>query len=128
MTEFVYLVVDFQFFFNVGVRARNVGFGLIIIVITDEKFDSVFGEKFAEFVAELRRKRLVVRDDERRTLQALDYVRHSKGLAAAGDSEQDFGGKTAFQTRSQTVDCRGLVAAGGELAYQFEGLHSPESF
>ena len=37
------LVVDREVFFNIGVRRRKVGFGLVVVVVGDEVFDGVFG-------------------------------------------------------------------------------------
>ena len=39
------LFVDRRFFFDVGVRGRNVGFRLVIVVIGNEILDRVFGKE-----------------------------------------------------------------------------------
>ncbi len=83
VAEFVYLVVYREVLFYISIRRRQVRLGLIVVVITDEKFDAVFGKELAELVTELSRKSLVMRKHERRALSALDDVRHGKGLAAA---------------------------------------------
>ena len=58
-----------DFLLDVGVRARHVGFGLVVVVIGDEVFDGVVREEALELAVELRCQRLVRREDERRALR-----------------------------------------------------------
>ena len=51
INRFVYA----RFFFDIGVAARDIGFGLIIVVIRYEIFDGIVGEKAFEFAVKLRR-------------------------------------------------------------------------
>ena len=64
MAELLNLLVDFNVFCDVGVGLRDVGFGLVVVVVTDEVFDRVFREKSLKLAVELRSQRLVVSDDE----------------------------------------------------------------
>ncbi len=73
---------------DVEVGLRDVGLGLVVVVVRDEVLDRVRGEELAELVAELRGKRLVVRDHERRALKLLDDPGHRRRLAGAGRAEQ----------------------------------------
>ena len=68
---------------------RDVGLRLVIVVIGDEVLDGVVGEEALELAVELRRKRLVRRQDQRRTLRLLDHLGHGEGFSGAGDAEQD---------------------------------------
>ena len=88
MAEFIYLVVYGKILFYIRVGGRNIGFGLIVIVIRHEKLHSVFGEKFAEFVAKLGGKRLVVRNNESGALHFFYDVCHSKGLARTRNAQK----------------------------------------
>ena len=45
VTKFIYFVVYGKIFFDIGIRRRYIRFGLIIIVVTNEIFNPVFGEK-----------------------------------------------------------------------------------
>ena len=74
-------VVDGRVLFNICVRVRDVRLGLIVIVVGDEILDGVFREKLAELRAELRGKRLVVREHERRAVQLRDDVCHRECFA-----------------------------------------------
>ncbi len=67
--QLVELVIDGGFFFDVEVGGGDVGFGLVVVVIGDEIFDRVVREEVLEFVIELGGQRLVVRHDERGTVQ-----------------------------------------------------------
>ena len=84
--------VDFlvhrRIFFDVGVGARDIGFGLVVIVIRDEIFHRVFGEEVFHLAVKLRRQRLVGRQDERRALHGFDHLRHGEGLAGTRDAQQ----------------------------------------
>ena len=59
MAHAVDLFVDHRLLFDVGIRPRDIGFRLVIIVIADEVLDCVFGKKSFEFPEKLRGKCLV---------------------------------------------------------------------
>ena len=73
---------------DVEVARRDVGLGLVVVVVRDEVLDRVLREELAELGVELRRERLVRRHDQRRPAEARDDVGHRVGLARAGDAEQ----------------------------------------
>ena len=81
VAQLVDVVVDRGVLLDEGVGLREVGLGLIVIVVGNEIFDGVVGEKPLEFVVELRREGLVVRDDQGRQLQTLDNICDAEGLA-----------------------------------------------
>ena len=87
-SQAVDLVVDRRFLLDVRVGSRNVSLRLVVVVVGDEILDGVFGEEVFELLVQLRGERLVVGDDERRALGALDDGSDGEGLAAAGDAEQ----------------------------------------
>ena len=66
MAQPVDLLVDRRVLLDVEVLRRDVGLGLVVVVVGDEVLDRVRREVRPELVAELRRQRLVVRDDQRR--------------------------------------------------------------
>ena len=59
-----------EFFLDVGVGARDVGLGLVVVVVGDEVLDRVVGEEALELAVELGGERLVGREDERGALGA----------------------------------------------------------
>ena len=74
-------VVDGGVLFNIRVRVRDVRLGLIVVIVGDEVFDGVFREKLAELRTELRGKRFVVREHERRAVQLRNDVCHRERFA-----------------------------------------------
>ena len=104
------LLVDRGFLLDVGVRARHIGFGLVVVVIGDEVFDGVVGEEALELAVELRRQRLVGREDQRRALRRLDDLGHGEGLAGAGDAEQHLVALVPVDAVDQLRDRGRLVA------------------
>ena len=83
MAQFINLVVDVYFLFDVQISGRNVTFRHVVVVVGNKKFHSVFGEKLTKFVAQLRRKRFVVANYQRRTVYVGNDVCHCKGFSAA---------------------------------------------
>ena len=88
MPEAIDLVVDRRVLLDVEVLRRDVGLGLVVVVVADEVLDGVLGEELAELVAELGGQRLVVGDDQRRALDPLDHAGHRERLAGPGRAEQ----------------------------------------
>ena len=88
MAHPVYLLVDARFFFDVRVRARHVGFRLVVVIVRDEILDRVVGKEAFELAVELSGERFVRRQDERRSLGFLNDVGHREGFARPGDAEQ----------------------------------------
>ncbi len=74
------------FLLDVGVRARHISLGLVVVVVADEIFDRVFGKEALELAIELRGEDLVRCEHQRRALQLLDHLGHGEGLAAARDA------------------------------------------
>ena len=126
MAELVDLVVDLKLLFDVCVGARNVRFRLIVVVVADEKLHAIVRKKLSELVAKLRRQRLVVRDDERGTLQARNDVSHRERLAAPRHAEKNFRGEPVFEPGGEFVNGGGLISARRITADKFERFHNPE--
>ena len=82
------LLVDRGVLLDVGVGLRDVGLGLVVVVVGDEVLDRVVGEQLAQLVGELGRERLVGLHHQHRPLQPLGHPRHGRGLAGAGGAEQ----------------------------------------
>ena len=67
---------------------RNVGFGLKVVVITNEVFHRVVREKRLEFLVELGCERLVVCQNQCGLAHILDDICHCKCLARTGHAEE----------------------------------------
>ena len=119
------LVVDRGVLLDVDVLRRDVGLGLVVVVVADEVLHRVVGKELAELVVELGGQRLVVRDDQRGLLHALDDVGHRERLARAGHAEQRLEAVTADHALAEGVDRRGLVAGEAVVGLDRELSHQP---
>src|SRR5690606_12163171 len=106
------LVVDGCVLFNVGIRLRDVRLRLVIVVITDEVVHGVLRKERPELAAQLRRQRLVVRDDQRRLLHPLDHLGHGERLARAGRAEEGQPPGPVQERIAELFDRLGLVTGG----------------
>jgi hypothetical protein len=74
------------------------------------KYSTAFvREESLQFAVELRRERLVVRQNERRQADVLDDVCHRHRLAGAGDAEEGLEPIAALETRGQLGDGLWLI-------------------
>ena len=119
------LLVDGRVLLDVEVLGRDVGLGLVVVVVGDEVLDRVVGEEGAELVAQLRGQRLVVGEHERGLLHALDDPRHRHRLARAGGAEQGDEALAGVDALGDAVDRLGLIGGGGEDGIQAKFGHEP---
>ena len=120
--QLVDLLVDRGVLLDVGVGGRDVGLGLVVVVVGDEVLHGVVGEELAELGVELPRQRLVGRHHQRRPIHPLDHARHAKRLPAARDAQQRLVGVAALDALHQLLDGARLVAGGLELGDQAKAL------
>ncbi len=66
MAQLVDLLIDRRVLFDIRIRGRDIRFGLVVIVVGDEKFYGVIREKLFELTVELGRQRFIMRDHQRR--------------------------------------------------------------
>ena len=118
------LVVDGGVLFDEGVRGRDVGLGLVVVVIADEIAHGVFGEKLAELAGQLRRQRLVVGDDQRRAAEVFDDVGHGECLARAGDAQKHLMLEALLHALGQRGDGLRLIARGLIIGVYLEFGHA----
>ena len=103
---------------NVCIALRNIGFRLVVIVVTDEILHGVVGEKLFEFLIELTRQRLIMDQNQRGLLNLRDHIGHGKGLAGSGDTEQRLMLPASRNPGHQLIDGLALISAG--LKWGFE--------
>ena len=75
-----------RFLLDIGVAARDIRFGLVIVIIADEIFDRVVGKEAFKFAIQLRGQNLVRRKDQRWALQRLNDFSDGKGFTGTGDA------------------------------------------
>ena len=81
-------LVDLAVLLDVRVRPRHISLGLVVIVVADEVLHRVVGKEPLHLRVELRRQRLVRRQDQRRPLRRLDQLRHRERLARSRHPQQ----------------------------------------
>ncbi len=118
------VVVDRRVLLDVRVRGREVRLGLVVVVVRDEVLDRVLGEELAELVAELGCEGLVVRDHERRALEARDHVRDGERLAGAGRPEERREAISSLDAGYELVDRLRLIACGEVVTGESEFGHT----
>ena len=102
---------------------RKIRFRLVVVVVTHEILDGVSGEKLSEFVVQLAGQCLVVNQHQSRLLDTLDQVGHRKGLAGAGDAEEDLVLLAGPHSGGEFLDRLTLVPTRGERGFQLELFH-----
>ena len=116
------LVVDGGFLLDVRVGRRDVGLGLVEVVVADEVLDRVVREEAAEFLVQLGGQRLVVRHHQGRAVHPGDGLGHRERLARAGDAEQHLVRIAAFEPVDELVDGPGLVTGQIEIRDEREAV------
>ncbi len=114
--ELVQFLIDGGFFLDVEVAGRNVGLGLVVVVVGNEILDRIAGKNCLELVEELGSQGLIVGQDQRRAIRLLDDLGHGEGLARAGDPEQGLVLLAGGQPGDEFLDRAALVAAGTVIA------------
>ncbi len=122
MTELIDFIVYSGILFNIGIGCRDICLGLVVIVIGDEIFHCIFGEKLFKFRAQLRRERFVVGQHQRWTVHFGNDIRHGKGFARACYTEQGLFLIPFLQTLRKLCNRFGLVTCGHIRRMQFENL------
>ena len=113
-------LIDASFSMYVSV-VRDVRFGLVVVVVRDEVLDRVVREERLELSVQLRRQRLVVRQDERRPAVGGDDVGHRHRLARPGDAEQGLdNGRPAPVRRVRLAIALGWSPAGLKRRFEIE--------
>ena len=114
------VLVDRGVLLDEQVARRDVGLGLVVVVVRDEVLDRVFRQELAKLGIQLRGEGLVGRQHHRRPAKPGDHVRHGVGLAGSGDPEQGLEREAVVDAFDQLLDRLRLVARGREHLVQAE--------
>ena len=114
VAKLVDLFVDRGVFFDKGVGGRDIGFGLVIVVVGDKVLNGVLGKQLFELAVELGRQGFVVGEHQGRTLRSgRPRCAMVKVLPEpVTPSRTWWGSPRGRPWRSTSVDGLGLVAAG----------------
>src|SRR5439155_23018046 len=98
-------------------------FGLVVVVLADEVLNRVLQEEALELAIELGRQRLVVDDDQRGLLDALDHVGEGEGLAGSGHAQQNLVRQPAIDTLRERINRLRLIPRRLKICNEFELSH-----
>jgi hypothetical protein len=123
VAHLVNVVIDQGVLLDIRVGRGDIGLGLIIVIITDEKFDGVLRKEFLEFSVELGSQGLVMRNNHGGLLDFLNHIGHGEGLSRTGHSQKNLVWYPFENPFSQCLDRLWLVAFGLVFRNQFEPVH-----
>ncbi len=89
---------------------RDVGFGLVVIVVGDEVLHRVLGEEIPELGVVLRGEGFIVGDYQRGPLHPRHHIGDGEGFARAGRAEQNLVAFALLETGDQRINRLRLVA------------------
>jgi len=116
-------VVDRGFLGDVGVAGRDVGFGLIVVVVADEVTDGILREESTELLVKLGGQGFIVGDDQGGPAGLVDDVGHGVRFARAGDAQQDLMTGSFLQAADQATYGLDLIAARLKFRAETEIRH-----
>ena len=120
--QLVDLIVDRRVLLDIGVRGRDVGLGLIVVVVGNEVLDGVARQEALELGVELRRQGLVGCHDKGRTVELGHHAGDGEALATASDTEEGLVAFAAANARDKLRNGPRLVTRGLKLRDQLEVL------
>ncbi len=123
MPELVYLIVYGSVLFYVCVRGRNIGLGLVVIVIADKILHRIIGEKFPKLIAQLGGQGFVMGDNQCGALYPLYNIGHGKGLARTGNTQQRLVFVVLIKPVNQFIYGRRLVTGGLKFRVYLKLFH-----
>ena len=81
MTQLINLVVNGGVFFNIGICRRDIGFGLVVVVVGNKIFHRILREELLKLAVKLGGQCLIVRYYQSGLVQPFDYIGHGEGLS-----------------------------------------------
>ena len=109
MSQFINLVINGSVLFNVSVGLGNVCFRLVVIIIGNKIFHSVFREEGFKLTGELRRQSLIVGDNKGWLLNLVYYLGNGIGFACTCCAQKNLSSQTLLYSLRQLLDCLGLI-------------------
>ena len=120
MAQALDLVVDRRVLLDERVARRDVGLGLVVVVVGDEVLDLVVREELTELVRQLSGQALVRCQHQGGSLHLLDGPRHGRRLARAGDATQRLEALAEMDPLGEGGDRRRLIPRRGEVGHDLE--------
>ena len=109
MAQFINFIINRGILLNIGISLGHIGLRLVVIIITDKIFYSVFGKKLFKLRVELPGQGLVGCHDQGWALLLLNNLSHGKGFTGTSYPQEGLFLITFIQTSNQCFYCLGLV-------------------
>ena len=109
MTELVNLVIDRAILFDISIAGRNIGLGLVVIIVGNEVFHRVIGEKLLELTIKLAGQRFIMGDNQCRLVDLSDNLTHGIGLTSTSRPHKNLGFLASLNIIHQLLNSLGLV-------------------
>ena len=128
MAQFIYFLVNGTVFFYIGIRCRHISFRLIIIVIGNKIFNSVFRKKLFKFRTKLSRQGFIVGEHQCRSVNFFYNIRHCKGFAGACNTHQSLLLIAVQNAFHKCIYCLRLIARRLIFAYKLKFIRINHPF
>ncbi len=110
MTHLINCIINRRVLFYIAVRLRDIGFGLVVVIVGDKILNSIFGKKLLEFTEKLRCQGFIGRDYQGWSLNLLNYICDCERFTGTGHTEQNLAFKAVFHAFYQLADGLGLIS------------------
>jgi hypothetical protein len=124
MPHLIDFFIDLGVLLDIGIGGGNISFGLIIVVITDEEFDSILRKELFELAIKLGGQSLIMRDDQRGFLDPLNHIGHGEGLSGTGHTQKDLVLGPFQNILTQYSNGLRLIALGFKFGDEFKAIHT----
>ena len=114
------VLIDRRILLDEQIARRNVGFGLVVIVVGNEVLNRSVRKKLAKLGIELRRQRFVRCQHQRRTSGTSDDVGHGVGFSRPGNAQQGLERQAVLKPLNQSIDRFRLISGGLKRLVQTE--------
>ena len=104
------MLVDGCILFDKKISRRNIGLGLVVVVVADKVLDGIIREKIPHFRIKLSRKRFIGRHNQCGNADPGNDIGHGKGLAGPRDPEKRLSRQALFYPLSEFLNRLSLIA------------------
>ena len=109
MTKLINLVIDRAILFDISIAGRHIGLGLVVIIVGNEVFHRVIGEKLLELTIKLAGQRFIMGDNQSRLVDLSDNLTHGIGLTSTSRPHENLCLLAPLDIIHQFLDSLGLV-------------------
>ncbi len=116
-------IVNGRIFFNIGICLGQIGFGLVIIVITHKVGNCIGRKKGFKLIVQLSRKGFIVGNHQRGFLEPFNHVGHGKGFSRTRYPKENLVLSALLDPMGELINCPLLVSFQLKIRDQFKLGH-----